>query len=315
MISLRFPRFLLKLQKYIYSILFTKNCMDYNWLFNKDKNELEKFRKEYNKKNKDSLNKKLFIFDQDGTLYIDNNLLNGATEFIKYLNLKGKKIIFISNNSSRSTLAYKKKLSNLLGISINQDQIYTSTLATIAYLKSKKISKIYSIGTAEFNEELISHGFELTDKNPNLIVLAFDTSLNYQKLKKACLLIQNGVEYVATHPDKVCPTLEGFIPDIGSFIALIKTATNKEPQNIFGKPNPELINSLLKKFEIKPQEAIIFGDRLYTDIKMGKNSNTSTALMLTGESKIKDLLKYEIFPDFIFQDLNEALYLLQSLDK
>ena len=286
--------------------------MDYQWLFEKDKIKLQQNRKSHNEQNKDFLNKKIYIFDQDGTLYIDNDPLKGAVEFLKYLKSEGKKFVFISNNSSRSTLAYQKKLADILKMDVSQDQIYNSTLATIAYLKKQGITKIYTIGTDEFNEELVSHGFKLTDKNPDLIVVAFDTSLTYQKLKKASLLIQNGIDYVATHPDKVCPTLEGFIPDTGSFIALLKTATNKEPKYIFGKPNPDIINSLLNKFNVKSQDAIIFGDRIYTDMKMGKNCNVTTALMLTGESKLKDVIQYKIYPDFIFQDLNETLYLMQS---
>jgi HAD superfamily hydrolase (TIGR01450 family) len=197
-------------------------------------------------------------------------------------------------------------------MNISKDQIYNSTLATIAYMKNHNISKIYTLGTKEFNDELIGHGFEITENDPDLIVVAFDTSLTYQKLKKATLLIQNGIEYVATHPDKVCPTLEGFIPDTGSFIALLITATNKKPKHIFGKPNPNIITSLLDKYKVNPQDAIIFGDRIYTDIKMGKNCNLTTALMLTGESKIQDIIQYDINPDFIFKDLNETLTLMKS---
>ncbi|OYT60098.1 HAD family hydrolase, partial [Thermoplasmatales archaeon ex4484_30] len=121
-----------------------------------------------------------------------------------------------------------------------------------------------------------------------------------------------GIEYVATHPDKVCPTQEGYIPDTGSFIALIETATDVKPKKILGKPNPDLINFLLDKFNLSPSDAIIFGDRLYTDILMGKNSNITTALMLTGESKIKDIEKYGIIPDFVFINFEEVLQLLRS---
>jgi NagD protein len=286
--------------------------MEYNWLFEKDDSKIHQKRIKNNKEKKDLLNKQIYIFDQDGTLYIDNNPLSGAVEFLKYLKKIDKKIVFISNNSSRSTISYQKKLADILKTDIAKDQIYNSTLATIAYMKKKGISKIYTIGTNEFNEELVNHDFILTDKNPELIVVAFDTTLTYEKLKKSSLFIQKGIDYIATHPDKVCPTMEGFIPDTGSFIALLKTATNKEPKHIFGKPNPNLINTLLKKFNAKPADVIIFGDRIYTDIKMGKKCNVTTALMLTGESKLKDIIKYKIYPDFIFKNLNETLSLMKS---
>lgn len=285
------------------------------WWTKQSPQQIEEARIVNNQNNKNLLQKKLYVFDQDGTIYINFKLINGAKEFIEYLDKKNKQIVFISNNSSIGTSTYKKNLTDLLGIDITKDQIYNSTLATIQYLKSNNISKVYALGTEEFIDELHSYDLKITDANPQIIVVAFDTTLTYEKLKKSCLFIRSGIDYIATHPDKVCPTQEGFIPDTGSFISLIETATGVKPKNVLGKPNPDLINFLLEKLNLSPEEAIIFGDRIYTDIKMGKNCNITTALVLSGESKIKDIDCYGIIPDFVFTDLKEAFDLLKEIDE
>lgn len=289
--------------------------MDDKWWTRKNPQEIEKVRISNNHRNRQLIQKKLYIFDQDGTVYLNFKLLPGASDFIDYLNKRNKKIVFISNNSSISSNTYRKKLTKLLGIELSEDQIYTSTQATIQYLQSKGITKVFCLGTPDFIDEMSSHGFEISENSPQLVVLAFDKTLTYEKLKKTCLLIRDGVDYIATHPDKVCPTLEGFIPDLGSFMALIESATGVKPKKILGKPNPDLINFLLNKFNISPRETIIFGDRLYTDIRMGRDSKITTALMLTGESKIDDIDRYGVVPDFVFKDLNDAMSLLKEAEK
>jgi HAD superfamily hydrolase (TIGR01450 family) len=248
-----------------------------------------------------------------GTTYVDFKPLPGAKEMFSHLVDSGRHIVFISNNSSMSASTYRKKLSEILEIEVSQDQVHTSSLATIQFLISRKISRVYALGTPEFEQELVDHGIEITENEPQMIVVAFDKTLTYEKLKNACLMILDGVDYIATHPDNVCPTLEGYIPDAGSFIALIETATGKKPRHILGKPDPALVKTLLEKLSIGPEKAIIFGDRIYTDMLMGKNAGIGTALMLTGESSIGDIGKFGIFPDLVFRDLNEALELLKRI--
>lgn len=268
-----------------------------------------------NQEKRDMLDKKIFIFDQDGTVYLDFDPLPGAKKVINYLLKNDRQVVFISNNSSKSTLTYKRELSKILEIELSKDNIYTSTLAIAHFLRSEGITKIYPLGTPEFEEEITSYGIKLTDEDPQVVVVAFDLTLTYDKLKKACLLVRKGVDYIATHPDKVCPTKEGYIPDAGSIIALIETATGKKPRKILGKPNSDLIFSLLKRFNLGPQDAIIFGDRIYTDIRMGNDSGITTALMLTGESTIEDIKKYDVEPDFVFRDFEEVLELLKEIEK
>ena len=245
--------------------------------------------------------------------YLDFEPLPDSKELIQKLDELGKLSVFISNNSSFNSARYANRLSEILEIKINMEQIYTSTQATISYIKSNNITKIYALGTPEYEQEIMDSGIELTRADPELVVIAFDKTLTYEKLKTACLLIQGGKKYIATHPDKVCPTKEGYIPDAGAIISFIETATGVEPMKICGKPNPEMIHFLLNKFQIKPKDAIIFGDRIYTDMRMGKDSGITTALMLTGEAKIEDIEQYGIVPEFVFKDITEVLYLIQSM--
>lgn len=270
----------------------------------------EEARRAHNEASRFKLNKKIYIFDQDGTLYLDHEALPGSQEVIAMLKKNGKKIIFLSNNSSASQQTYSIRLTEILGMPIEMDEIYTSTQATIDFLKAQQTTRIYPIGTPDFEEEMRSAGFEFSEIDPEIIVLAFDKTLTYKKLATAALLMQKGVEYVATHPDDVCPTKEGYIPDTGSFIALFEKAVGISPRKIMGKPNPVIVKSLLAGHNLEAEDAIIFGDRLYTDIELGKKSGIATALMLTGESTVADIEKFGIVPDFVFKNMNEVLAFL-----
>ncbi|MCK4718960.1 MAG: HAD-IIA family hydrolase [Thermoplasmata archaeon] len=284
--------------------------MTAEWWKLEEGKEREEARKESNRTNRHLLRRKLFLFDQDGTLYLDFKPLPQSREFLAALKERHVQTSFITNNSSRSASVYQERLRDVLDVEASQREIYTSTKATIGWLRSEGMTRAYLVGTPGFMEEMEDAGIEHTAEEPQIIVLAFDTTLTYKKLEEMCYLIQKGVGYVATHPDKVCPTLDGYIPDIGAFIELVRTATGAGPQRILGKPNPDMVRFLLEEFDAKKEDAIIFGDRLYTDIRMGVDSGIATVLMLTGESRIEDIEKYGVAPDLVFKDLGEALELL-----
>ena len=211
-------------------------------------------------------NKRGFLFDMDGTLYLGDRSVPGAAQLLSFLNSSHRKYLFLTNNSSYSVAQYQEKLAKM-GLPATKKQILTSTLATILYLKDKGGIRIFPLGTPAFEQEMENHGFILTSQDPNWVVLAFDKTLTFQKICTAYQLIKDGVPFVATHPDILCPTSDGYIPDTGAMIALFQKATGISP-TVIGKPQPRMVSMALKYLQLKNTEIAMVVDRLYTDIKM-----------------------------------------------
>lgn len=247
----------------------------------------------------------VFFFDLDGTLYLEDILFEGVQELIKLIKNLNKRFFFLSNNSSISTREYVLKLRKL-GLDISIEDVIISTHPTIFYLKKENIKKIFLIGTRSLQSEFIEKGFEITDTDPEIIVLGFDKELTYEKLVKASYFLQNNIPFIATHPDKVCPTKKGYIPDAGAIISLLYEATGKKPK-IFGKPNKEMLLFKLRELGISPNDAVIVGDRLYTDIKMGIKAGVSTICVLSGETTREMIEKSEIKPDIVLNKISDLI--------
>jgi HAD superfamily hydrolase (TIGR01450 family) len=247
-------------------------------------------------------NKKVVFLDLDGTIYMGDSLIPGAKGFLDFLRDKGIFFYFLSNNSSRSKSDYVKKLSGL-GISTSEDGIILSTDGVIEFLWAKKVKDIYVVGTKSMQQMFIHAGFKIASRSPTYIILGFDTELTYEKLRTAALFLQEGVELIATHPDLVCPTSEGFIPDTGSMLALFEKATDKKPLKIFGKPNPEMVAHILKKHSVTPQQVVMIGDRLYTDMELARRIPCDSVLVLSGETKKEDLAKLENQPTLVVESV------------
>jgi HAD superfamily hydrolase (TIGR01450 family) len=247
-------------------------------------------------------NKKVVFLDLDGTIYMGDVLIPGAREFLDYLKDRGIFFYFLSNNSSRSKSDYVTKLSNL-GIVVDEDKIILSTDGVIAHLQERKIQDLYVVGTKSMQAMFRKAGFDTTSRFPRIIVLGFDTELTYEKLKRTALFMQDGVELLATHPDLVCPTSEGFIPDAGSMLALLEKATGKKPLKIFGKPNPEMIAHVLKKHGVSPKEVLMIGDRLYTDVELARRIPCDSILVLSGETKKEDLVQLQLKPTLVVESI------------
>jgi len=253
---------------------------------------------------KDYVNKKCFFLDLDGTVYLGNKLIDGALDAITTLR-KDKKVFFLTNNSSKNRDTYAQKLSNL-GILTTKEEIITSSGATAFFLKSKGINKVAVLGTDGLKEELIEAGIEIKD-NCDTAVLGFDTSLNYENLCKFTDLIRNGAYYVATHPDFNCPVQNGFIPDVGSFMALIEASTGRKADVVCGKPNSIMAEYALNYAGVDAKDAVMVGDRIYTDIKFGCNNGMTSALVLTGEGTKKELEESGLTAD-VFGSLTDITY-------
>lgn len=249
---------------------------------------------------------KLWLLDMDGTIYLGDSLIDGAENFINELVEKNKDFLFLTNNSSKSASAYIQKL-HKLGLSFVQvKHVFTSGQATILYLKHHFPGKsAFLLGTPTLEKEFIEHAVTLSN-DPEIVVIGFDTTLTYEKLYKVCDLVRSGLPYIATHPDYNCPTPTGFMPDIGAIIAFIKASTGREPDVIVGKPYLPMLQAIQEISGYELHEMVMVGDRLYTDIAMGKHG-IRTVLTLSGETSQDDLLKSEFQPDLVVQSVLDLL--------
>ncbi|GMU93337.1 MAG: acid sugar phosphatase [Candidatus Hydrogenedentota bacterium] len=245
-----------------------------------------------------------FLLDLDGTIYLGSNPIPGAPDFVKFLRDSGRKHLFFTNNSSTDAARYAEKLSRM-GIDTTPDEVLTSGEATVRYLLSDtQVRRVYVVGTPSFEQEVRAAGIEIDSESPDAVVLAFDKTLSYEKLERACLLLRSGLPYFATNPDKVCPTEYGYIPDCGSMAALLREATGRMPRFI-GKPNPEMIRMGLAKIGGAPETTAMVGDRLYTDMQMAYNAGITSILVLSGETKPMQIEDTDRKPDYIFASVGQ----------
>ncbi len=243
-----------------------------------------------------------FLLDMDGTFYLGDRLLPGAMEFIALLREREIPFLFLTNNSSRSQLEYVDKLAGF-GLDLPAEQIFTSGEATARFLKKNDYGeRVFLVGTPALEEEFSRHGFELVTEAPAVAVLGFDTTLTYEKLRALCDFCRGEVPYVATHPDINCPTEDGFMPDIGAMIELVAASTGRRPDIIVGKPYPPIVEALEEKTHLRRERIAMVGDRLYTDIALGR-TGLKTILVLSGETALSDLDGSEYQPDVTVADL------------
>lgn len=257
--------------------------------------------------------KRLFLLDLDGTLYLDDALFDGAAEFLRRVRERGGTYLFLTNNSSKSGEAYVEKMRRL-GVEASREDFLTSADALVSYLREHGgADKLYyACGTASFQAQLRGAGFRLTDdrdKAVDCLLMGFDTELTFRKLEDACILLGRGVGYVATNPDWVCPTSYGYVPDCGSVCEMLWRATGRRPY-VIGKPRPDMVYLAMKAAGVSAEETVVVGDRLYTDIACGVNAGVDTLLVLSGETRAEDLAESEVRPAFVLRDVRELLGIL-----
>lgn len=258
--------------------------------------------------------KKLFIFDMDGTIYLGGNPFDFAIRFIKNLRASGRRVLFYTNNASHTTPYYYEKLARL-GFDPQPGEIMTSGDVTYEFLtRFRKGKSVYLVATDELCEEYREKGIPLLsgkEERADIVVTSFDTSLTYEKLDNACRLIRGGAEYLSTHPDFNCPTETGFIPDSGAIAAFVTASTGKTP-TYFGKPYKETIEMIGEATGFSNDEMCIFGDRLYTDIALGKRFGVTAVLVLSGETQPADVdaAAPADQPDFAFDCLDTVDHIM-----
>ncbi len=244
-----------------------------------------------------------FLLDMDGTFYLGDHLLQGSLHFIEVLTAQNKDYLFLTNNSSKHRRQYAEKIGRL-GLKILETKVFTSGEAAALYLQmARPGARVFVVGTPSLVGEFEAHGFRAVTDAPDLVLLGFDTTLTYERLWKLCDFVRLGVPYVATHADFNCPTETGFMPDVGSMMALVKASTGREPDLVIGKPNRLIVEAASRKMGLPVEDLAMIGDRLYTDIALGENAGIPSVLVLSGETRAEDLAKSRFKPDYVFDDL------------
>lgn len=260
----------------------------------------------------DSLkNKKLFLFDIDGTIAVGDTLYDGSTALLNYIEQIGGKAYYITNNSTKSGADYVNKFRDAFHLETKEEQFITSGYMTIRFLKEHfSDKKLYVLGTTSFVTELRRNGLNVTEKAEDgiqCVVVAYDSELSYAKLTEACkVLLTTDVPFYATNPDLRCPIDFGFVPDCGAICNMLTETTDKAPIYL-GKPSKEVVKLCLNLSGFTREETLVVGDRLYTDIACGINGGVDTCVLFSGEAKPEDLADTPYQPTFAFNTVKELL--------
>ena len=257
--------------------------------------------------------------DMDGTIYLGSTLFPYTQAFLQTLRDNGISYSFLTNNPTKSSNDYLLKLQKL-GIDATEQQMYTSSIATIDYIRMQypEAKRIFTLGTPSMQAEFKKAGFEITSDSandvPDILVVAFDTTLEYSRLCRAAWWAsKTDIPYIATNPDWVCPTDQPTIlVDCGSLCKAIEGATKRQPDIVIGKPNPNMLYCIRDKYNLKDDEIAMVGDRIYTDVATAQNAGSFGVLVLSGETTLEISLTYDRQPDLTALSIKEFGELLQK---
>ena len=254
----------------------------------------------------DVAEKDAVFFDLDGTISLDGEPIDGTPEVVSTLRRRGVDVYFLSNNSSRWKTDYAESLA-ANGIPAEPDDILLSTDGVIAALEERGVEDVYVVGTEALRGAILDRGIDPTSEEPGAVVVGFDTELTYEKVRRATLAIRDGAPFLLAHPDLVCPTKEGFVPDCGSIGALIEAATGREPAAVFGKPNPEMIERVLEERGLDPDRIAIVGDRLETEVRMAESIGCDSVCVLTGDADRATVEESDLNPTLVVRSVADLL--------
>ena len=254
----------------------------------------------------DISSKKGFICDMDGVIYHSNNLLPGVHEFVEYLQKENKSFLFLTNSSERSPMELRLKLQRM-GLDVSEDHFYTSALATAHFLATQKPGcTAYVIGEPGLMNALYEAGIVMNDVNPDYVVVGETRNYNYENIIRAVRLVFGGAKLIGTNPDLTGPSEQGIIPACRALTSPIELTTGQKAY-FLGKPNPLMMRTALKKIGVSREDAVIFGDRMDTDIVAGIESEIETVLVLSGVTKYSDLSNFPYGPDYVYSGVGDVI--------
>ena len=250
--------------------------------------------------------KKLWLLDMDGTIYMEDRIFDGTLDLLREIRARGGRYVFITNNSSRSVSDYLQKVSRM-GIPAGPEDFFTSSQAAALLLREKHPgAKVYCQGTRSLIRELLDAGIDVTEavEPVDVVLVGFDLELTSEKLRRTCqILTEQDPAYYATNPDLVCPVSFGYVPDCGSICTMLYNAVKKRPVCI-GKPEPTMIRIVMEKFGCTARQTVVVGDRVYTDIASGFRAGVSTIGVLSGEATLEDFRNTDTPPTWLFRDVS-----------
>lgn len=250
-----------------------------------------------------------YIFDLDGTIYLGDELIDGARETIEQLQREQKQLLFLTNKTIDSRENYVNKL-NRLGIRVSLQNLLNPAQVTVHYLKKNHpMAKVYVIGEDILKSELVINGIQLatTPKETDVIVVSWDRNFHYNHLDFAYQAIKQGAVTISTHPDRTCPMPGGDVPDVAAMMGAIEGTTGQKIDIVMGKPSVLTVEAALDILKLRADQCLMIGDRLETDIRMGYEAGMSTALVLSGITKLEDLNHTAYKPTYIMQSVYDIV--------
>jgi HAD superfamily hydrolase (TIGR01450 family) len=251
-----------------------------------------------------------FMIDMDGTVYKGGDLIPGAIEFIDSLKSHGIPFVFLTNNSSAPRTHYYEKLRRM-GFDVTLDNVLTSAMAASRYVLSEHPgARVFPVASPEVAEEMRQAGLDIVDDDPDIVLLTFDRTIDYQKINKAYRFLTDGALFVATHPDDLCPTEDSYDIDIGPFIRMFEQMCQTSAV-VIGKPNARMLEMAALEMGVDPRTTVMVGDRLYTDIEMAVRAGIASILVLSGETSREQLEASGMEPTFVLGSVAEIPDLLR----
>jgi phosphoglycolate/pyridoxal phosphate phosphatase family enzyme len=253
-----------------------------------------------------------YIFDLDGTIYLGERAIPGAPQTIAKLRKRGCRVVFLSNKPLERRQAYAEKLTRL-GIPTSLDKVINSSLVLARYLANREHgmagATVFAIGEPPLLEELTAAGLCLSDvpEEIEVVIASFDRTFDYHKLNIGFQALSRGARFLATNADRTCPIEGGQVPDAGAVIGALEGCSGRKVELVAGKPSPLIMEMALEQLGLSADACLMVGDRLETDIVMGRRAGMSTALVLSGVTRREDLFHSSIQPDYVLESIADLI--------